>query len=62
MGIILSFKEYLEKTKVFVLKDAEITDVLNRGGLLTPFFKEEISLFYFENNEELRRYLRELYF
>ncbi|MFX0077218.1 MAG: hypothetical protein ACFE96_17370 [Candidatus Hermodarchaeota archaeon] len=61
MGIILSFKEYFEKTKVFVLKDAEITDVLKRGGLLTPFFKEEQSLFYFENIEELRSYLRELY-
>ena len=45
MGIILSFKEYLEKTKVFVLKNVEITEVLKRGGLLTPFFKEEKSLF-----------------
>ena len=61
MGIILSFKEYFEKTKVFVLKDAEITDVLKRGGLLTPFFKEEQNLFYFENIDELRSYLRELY-
>jgi len=61
MGIILSFKEYLDKTKVFVLKDAQITDVLKRGGLLTPFFKEEESLFYFENIEELRSYLRFLY-
>ncbi|MFX0038336.1 MAG: hypothetical protein ACFFCY_03340 [Promethearchaeota archaeon] len=61
MGIILSFKEYLEKTKVFVLKDAEITDVLKRGGLLTPFFKEEESLFYFENKEVLRSYLIKLY-
>ncbi|MFX1378539.1 MAG: hypothetical protein ACFFA4_05560 [Promethearchaeota archaeon] len=62
MGIILSFKEYFEKTKVFVLKDVEITEVLKRGGLLTPFFKEEKSLFYFENIEELRLYLRQLYF
>ena len=29
MGIILSFKEYYEKTKVFVLKDINITAVLN---------------------------------
>ncbi|MFW9819651.1 MAG: hypothetical protein ACFFE5_08585 [Candidatus Thorarchaeota archaeon] len=62
MGIILSFKEYLEKTKLFVLKDAEITDVLKRGGLLTPFFKEEKSLFYFEDIEELRKYLKDLYY
>jgi hypothetical protein len=62
MGIILSFQEYLKKTKVFVLKNAEITEVLKRGGLLTPFFKEEKSLFYFENIEELRSYLKELYY
>ena len=62
MGIILSFKEYLEKTKVFVLKNVEITEVLKRGGLLTPFFKEEKSLFYFENIEELRSYLKNLYY
>jgi hypothetical protein len=62
MGIILSFREFLEKTKVFVLKDAEITEVLNRGGLLTPFFKEEVSLFYFENIDELRLYLKNSYY
>jgi len=62
MGIILSFKEFLKKTKVFVLKDVEITEVLKRGGLLTPFFKEDKSLFYFENIEELRFYLKKLYF
>ncbi|MFX1241039.1 MAG: hypothetical protein ACFFA7_07300 [Promethearchaeota archaeon] len=61
MGIILSFREYLDKAKVFVLKDADITDVLKRGGLLTPFFKEEESLFYFENIEDLRSFLKELY-
>ena len=61
MGIILSFKEFLEKTKVFVLKDAEITEVLKRGGLLTPFFKEEESLFYFENINKLRSYVKKLY-
>ncbi len=61
MGIILSFKEYYEKTKVFVQKDVEITDVLNKGGLLTPFFKEDITLFYFEDVEQLKRYIDELY-
>lgn len=61
MGIILSFKEFLEKTKVFVLKDADITEVLKRGGLLTPFFKEEESLFYFENIDTLRSCVKKLY-
>jgi len=61
MGIILSFKEYYEKTKVFVQKDVEITDVLNKGGLLTPFFKEDVTLFYFEDVEQLKRYIDELY-
>ncbi len=61
MGIILSIREYLKKTKVFVLKDAEITDVLKRGGLLTPFFKEEESLFYFEDLETLKSYIMMLY-
>ncbi len=61
MGIILSFEEFLNKTKVFVLKDADITEVLKRGGLLTPFFKEEETLFYFEDIEILRNYIRELY-
>ena len=61
MGIILSFIEFFKKTKVFVLKDAEITEVLKRGGLLTPFFREEESLFYFENIETLRSYVKKLY-
>jgi hypothetical protein len=61
MGIILSFKDFLNKTKVFVLKDVDITEVLKRGGLLTPFFKEEKTLFYFEDIEKLRTYVRELY-
>ena len=61
MGIILSFKEYYEKTKVFVLKDINITAVLKKGGLLTPFFKENDDLFYFENLEQLKRYIDEIY-
>ncbi|MHA2130240.1 MAG: hypothetical protein ACW99L_09730, partial [Promethearchaeota archaeon] len=61
MGIILSFREFTEKTKVFVLKDVEITEVLKRGGLLTPFFKEGKSLFYFENIDDLKSYIIGLY-
>lgn len=61
MGIILSFKEFFDKTKVFVLKDVEITEVLKRGGLLTPFFKEGESLFYFEDIETLKNCVRTLY-
>ena len=61
MGIILSFKEYYEKTKVFVLKDVEITEVLKKGGLLTPFFKENVNLFYFEDVKQLKIYIDEIY-
>jgi len=61
MGIILSFKEYYEKTKVFVLKDIDITEVLKRGGLLTPFFKENVSFFNFEDLEQLKSYIDEIY-
>ncbi len=61
MGIILSFKEYYEKTKVFVLKNVEITEVLKSGGLLTPFFKENISLFYFKDVEQLKTLINEIY-
>ena len=61
MGIILSFKNFLDKTKVFVLKDVEITEVLKRGGLLTPFFKEGESLFYFEDVQSLKNGIKKLY-
>jgi len=61
MGIILSFKVYYQKTKIFVLKDVEITEVLKRGGLLSPFFKEDINLFYFEDLNQLKRYIEEIY-
>jgi len=61
MGIILSFKEYYKKTKVFVLKNVDITEVLKRGGLLTPFFKENVSLFYFEDIAQLKRYIDEVF-
>ena len=61
MGIILSFKEYYKKTKVFILKDVDVTEVLKRGGLLTPFFEENLSLFYFEDLEQLKGYINEIY-
>ena len=61
MGIILSFKEFSDKTKVFVLKDVEITAVLKRGGLLTPFFREGKNLFYFDGIDSLKSYVKELY-
>ncbi|MHA2039789.1 MAG: hypothetical protein ACW972_09485 [Promethearchaeota archaeon] len=61
MGIILAFKEFSDKTKVFVLKDVEITAVLKRGGLLTPFFKEGEGLFYFDGINSLKSYVKELY-
>ncbi|MHA2051513.1 MAG: hypothetical protein ACW986_18010 [Promethearchaeota archaeon] len=61
MGIILSFKEFFEKTRVFVKKDVEITEVLKRGGLLTPFFKEGENLFYFEDINALKYYVKKLY-
>ncbi len=61
MGLILAFKEYYKKTKVFVLKNVDITEVLKRGGLLTPFFIEEETLYYFEDLEQLKRYIEEIY-
>lgn len=61
MGIILSFKEFMDKTKVFVLRDIDITEVLKRGGLLTPFFKEGESLFYFDDIDDLKLYVKKLY-
>ncbi len=57
MGIILSVKEFNEKTIVFVDKNSEITEVLKRGGLLTPFFEENRNLFYFEDFEQLKSQL-----
>ncbi|MFX1326171.1 MAG: hypothetical protein ACFE8N_14570 [Promethearchaeota archaeon] len=61
MGIILSFKEFMVKTKVFVLRDIDITEVLKRGGLLTPFFREGESLFYFDDIDDLKLYVKKLY-
>lgn len=61
MGIILSFTEFYEKTKVFVLKDVKITEVLKRGGLLTPFFREGENLFYFEDIDSLKSYVNMIY-
>ncbi len=54
MGIILAIREYLDKTYTFVLRDAPITLMLTRGGLLSPFFREGENLFYFNNIDDLR--------
>ncbi len=61
IGIILSYPEFLRKAKVFVLRDADITHVLKRGGLLTPFFEESKNLFYFDKNERLYSKVKDLY-
>jgi hypothetical protein len=61
MGIILSYQDFLKKSTVFVLKSADITHVLKKGGLLTPFFEENINLFYFETSEELFNKIKKLY-
>lgn len=58
LGIDLAVKEYLQKTMVFVLKDAPITQMLTKGGLLSPFFKLDISLFYFEGIIDLKKQIR----
>jgi len=61
MGIIISIEEFLNKTKVFVLKNAPITQMLVKGGLLTPFFIKDKNLFYFQNINELKSKLSELF-
>ncbi len=58
LGIVLAVKEYLQKTMVFVVKDAPITQMLTKGGLLSPFFKLDISLFYFEGIKGLKKQIR----
>lgn len=55
LGIILATKQFLQKTSVFVIEHAPITNVLTRGGLLSPFFIKEETLFYFDNLENLTR-------
>lgn len=55
LGIILATKQFLQKTSLFVIEHAPITNVLTRGGLLTPFFIKEETLFYFDNLEDLTR-------
>jgi hypothetical protein len=44
-----------------LVKNVEITEVLKRGGLLTPFFKENITLFYFKDAEQLKTLIDEIY-
>ena len=55
LGIILATKQFLQKTSLFVIEHAPITNVLTRGGLLAPFFIEDKTLFYFDNLENLKR-------
>ena len=62
MGIILAVPEFYHKTKVFVLKNVDMTHVLEKGGLLKPFFTEEINLFYFADPEELKMLISRKYF
>jgi hypothetical protein len=54
MGIILAVPEFHHKTKVFVLKNVDMTHVLEKGGLLNPFFTVDINLFYYAGPEELK--------
>ena len=61
LGIVLAIKEYLQKTKVFVLKDTPITQMLTKGGLLSPFFELNSTLFYFENVKDLKTQIKENY-
>ena len=61
MGILISSKEFLSKTKVFVLKDASITKMLTSGGLLSPFFTQGKNLFYFQDVDELKSIILGIY-
>ncbi|MFX1558338.1 MAG: hypothetical protein ACFFC9_13880 [Promethearchaeota archaeon] len=61
MGIILAFPEFNKKTKVFVLKDVDMTHMLKKGGLLKPFFSFDEDLFYYNDREELNSIITRLY-
>lgn len=54
MGIIIALKQLLNKTNVYVLENAPITQMLTKGGLLTPFFIKDKNLFYFQNVDTLK--------
>jgi hypothetical protein len=55
MGSLISSKEFLSKTKVFVLKDASITQ------MLSPFFTQGKNLFYFQDVDELKSIILGIY-
>lgn len=61
MGIILAFPEFHNKTKVFVIKNVDMTHMLKKGGLLKPFFTLNKDLFYYDNREELQSLMKGLY-
>ncbi|MFW9781861.1 MAG: hypothetical protein ACFFFB_06215 [Candidatus Heimdallarchaeota archaeon] len=61
MGIIVAFPEFYNKTKVFVLKNVEMTHMLKKGGLLNPFFKLGHDLFYYNDREELQSIIKKIY-
>ena len=61
MGVIISFPEFYNKTRVFVLKDTDMTHMLKKGGLLKPFFVLGEDLYYYNNREELKSLIQTLY-
>lgn len=61
MGIIIAFPEFHNKTKVFVLKNVDMTHMLKKGGLLNPFFNLNDSLFYYDDREELKSIISQLF-
>lgn len=62
MGIIVAFPEFYNKAKVFVLNNVDMTHMLKKGGLLKPFFSFGEDLFYYDNREDLKSIISQLYF
>jgi hypothetical protein len=61
MGIIVAFPEFYNKTKVFVLKNIDMTHMLKKGGLLKPFFSAGEDIFYYNDREELQSIIKKIY-
>jgi hypothetical protein len=61
LGIVLAVTEYLQKTIIFVLENAPITQMLTKGGLLSPFFELNESLIYFKDINDLKKHIGEKY-
>ena len=61
MGIIVAFPKFYNKTKVFVLKNIDMTHMLKKGGLLKPFFTAGEDIFYYSDREELQSIIKKLY-